>query len=313
MGELAFLIFGISGLLLGAHLIIRGALDIAEHYKISQVFIGLTVLAVGTDLPELVTAIVASIHKLGGADTSGVIVGEVIGSCFGQIGPALGILGFFGVLTITKREFWRDGLMLIFSVILMIILSLDGSLDRLDGILMLLVYAFFFLTVYREENVFRKFKLAPKLRLEKVVFFLIAGFVILVFSSNLAVENAIRMAEMFDISKSIVGIFFIGLGTSLPEIVVSLTAIKKKAFGLSVGNLLGSNVFDVLVVSGVGSVISKIDVSGILVIFDMPFLLLMSLMVMVFFGRKRRITRPESTILILVFVAYLVLKLTFFA
>lgn len=127
MIEIVFLIFGIVGLVIGAELVTRGALNIGEHYKISPLILGLTVLAFGSDLPELFININGAIERLMGTETSDIIVGDVIGSNFGQIGLILGIVGLFGILKLTRKQILRDGLTLVGATILLFLVSLGGG------------------------------------------------------------------------------------------------------------------------------------------------------------------------------------------
>ena len=119
MLELLLLILGLTGLGFGTELVVRGALDISERFKISKIFIGLTILAIGTDLPELTISISSAIDKLHGIDTSGIIIGDVVGSCFGQILLTLGLVGIFAYFTLTKKEILREGGMLLGSIVLL--------------------------------------------------------------------------------------------------------------------------------------------------------------------------------------------------
>ena len=182
MLEIILLILGLVGLVLGAELILKGALNIAEHYKISHLFIGLTILAVGTDLPELFISITGAIHRLGGVETSGLIVGESIGSCFGQIALVLGIAGLFGTLILTKRELIRDGLMMLGSVALLFLVSIDGKITRAEGVMFIIIYIFYFVVLQKEEKLHEKVKRAPSMHLQWDVSSLIGGFIILAIS-----------------------------------------------------------------------------------------------------------------------------------
>ncbi|MBW2977610.1 calcium/sodium antiporter [Candidatus Woesearchaeota archaeon] len=309
MLELILLVLGLLGLLLGSELIIKGALNIAEHYKISHLFIGLTILAIGTDLPELVIAITGSIDKLMGIETSGLIIGDALGSCFGQIGLTLGIIGLFGVCCLTKRELLRDGLMMVGSVALLFLAGYDGELSRFEGIAFILIYLFYFMSLRREEKIYEKIKRAPPMHLLWDAVSLIGGFAILIYSSNIVVENAITLAQSWGIAQSLVGILIVGLGTSLPELAVSLGAIRKGAFRLSVGNLIGSNIFDILFTLGIGSVIAGFNVSRNLLRFDIPFLFVLSIIALLFFRTKMKIAKKEAIILVLIYAVYVVLKL----
>lgn len=308
MLELILLIFGIAGLVLGAHLIIRGSLEIAQHYKISQVFIGLTILAIGTDLPELVVVITGAVHRLGGTETSGLILGQAVGSCMGQIALALGVIGLFCYLTLSQRRAIRDGSMMIVSVIMLILVGLDGMITRFDAALFLLIYIVYFAFLQREEKVFEKLKRAPGMDLVWSMISILAGFGVLIYCSNLVVESGVSLAETWGVRQSLIGVVLIGLGTSLPEIIVSLGAIIKKAPMLSVGNLIGSNIFDVLFTLGIGGAISEFVVNGNLLKFDMPYLLITSFIVMLFFLRKRGIQKREAAALIGIYALFIVLK-----
>jgi cation:H+ antiporter len=306
---LLFLILGLIGLVIGAHLVIRGSLNIAKHFKISQLFIGLTILAIGTDLPELVVHITGAIHRLQGIETSGLIVGETMGTCMAQITLAMGIIGLFVYLTLGRRKVIRDGIFMLVSVLLLFSLGFDGKLSRFDGIVLLLVYAVYFFIVQREEHIFDKIKRAPKMYFFWSILSIISGFAILIYCSNLVVDNGVSLASAWGVPQSVIGVLLIGLGTSLPEIVLAIGAILRKAPMLSVGNLVGSNIFDLLFTLGIGTVISEFLVAKDILWFDAPYLFLASLLVILLFFRKKGIQKKEALLLIFVYVFYAVAKL----
>lgn len=290
-------------------MIIKGSLNIANHYKISQLFIGLTILAIGTDLPELFVIITGAIKRLGGVETSGLVVGQTIGSCMGQIALTLGILGLLGILTITKRQLLRDGLIMIGSVLLLFFIGFDHNLSRLDGIIFIIIYAIYFITLYREEKVFAKIKRTPRMHLAWSFLSIASGLILLIYSSNTVIEKALKLAENWEISQTFIGIIIIGLGTSLPELVLTISAIIKKAYGLSVGNLIGSNIFDILFALGIGSAISGFSVNTELLSFDIPILFITSIIVVLLFRSGFRIKKTEAVLLLAVYVVYVGLKL----
>ncbi|MEL4304520.1 calcium/sodium antiporter [Methanococcoides sp. LMO-2] len=309
MYELLILLIGLAGLMLGADLIIKAALKIAEHYKISHAFIGLTLLTLGTNLPELVISVTGSIQRSMGTETSGLIIGDSIGSCFGQIGITMGIVGMFGVLTLTKRELSRDGVMMLVSVALLFLTGMDGTLSRTDGLIFIGAYAVYFFLLYREEEVHQKFRSAPPLHLLQTILTIAAGFAVLIVSSYAVLNNALYLADMWGISQSFIGIVLIGLGTSLPELALSWSSIRKRAINLSVFNLIGSNIFDILFTLGVGSLISAFTVSEDLIRFDIPALFLVSLLVVLFFRRHMQLKKNEAFVLILLYVIYIGVKI----
>jgi len=310
MQDIFLILIGLTGLWLGTELVIKGAVNIAEYYNLSQVFVGLAILSIGTDLPEIVIAINASFHNaLGNTDTSGIIIGNAIGSSFSQISIVLGTAGLLGYLTLKKRHLFEDGIMLLGSVILVILLGIDGKISRVDGIVLMVVYLIYYFRLYHKEKIRKKIKKKFSKNIRKDILYLIFGIIIVIFTSELVVDNSISFAENFGVRQSFVGIIIIGLGTSLPELALALNAARKKASGLSVGNLIGSNIFDMLIPIGMGASISELKIEKSLLLFDLPFLLALSFIVLFFFYQKSRLQKTEAIILIGIFVLYASLKI----
>ena len=310
MQEIFLILIGLFGLWLGTEFVIKGAVKIAEFYNLSQVFVGLAILSIGTDLPEMVIAINASLHHaIGNTDTSGIIIGNAIGSSFSQISVVLGIAGLLGYLTLKKRHLFEDGIMLLGSVLLVILLGFDGKITRVDGIVLVVVYLIYYFRLFHQERIGKKVKKKFSKHIRKDILLLILGIAIVIFTSELVVDNSISLADNFGIKQSFVGIIIIGLGTSLPELALALNAVRKKASGLSVGNLIGSNIFDMLIPVGVGASISELSVEKSLLFFDLPFLFILSLLVLFFFYKKKGLQKVEAVVLIGLFVLYAALKI----
>ncbi len=310
MQEVFLIVLGLTGLWLGTELVIKGAVSIAEYYNLSQIFVGLAILSIGTDLPEIVIAINASIHNaIGDADTSGIIIGNAIGSSFSQISIVLGLAGLTGYLTLKKRHLYGDGAVLLGAVLLVILLGFDGKITRLDGIVLIVVYLIYYFRLFHQERIGKKIKKEFSKHIRKDILFLIIGIVIVIFTSELVVDNSVAFAENFGIRQSFVGIIIIGLGTSLPELALALNAVRKKASGLSVGNLIGSNIFDLLIPVGMGATISELQIEKKLILFDLPFLFILSFIVLFFFYKKKGLQKIEAVILISIFVLYASLKI----
>lgn len=308
---LAFLLLliGLVGLWLGTELVIKGAVNIANRYKLSQVFIGIAILAIGTDLPEIVISINASLQNvLQGTNTSGIIIGNAIGSSFSQISVVLGIAGLLGYLTLSKQHLFEDGIMLLGSVLLLILLGFDGQITRIEGIVLIVVYVIYYSRLLHQERLGQKIKRKFNKEIGKDILFLILGMGIIIFTSKLVVDNSVMFAENLGIKQSFVGIILIGLGTSLPELALSINAVRKKAIGLSVGNLIGSNIFDLLIPVGMGATIAELKIEKSLIWFDFPFLFLLSLVVLFFFKKKKGLQKIEAVILIAIFMSYVALK-----
>lgn len=306
--EFLFLVLGLAGLWLGSELTIRGALDIAERHKISQLFIGLTILALGTDLPELFINIGASIQRLQGTETSGLIIGETIGTSMGQFGFVLGVATFFGTIVMTKREFVRDGMTMLGAILLLFIVGQDGELSRIDGAIFIVIYVLYFISLFREEKLFNKLQRAPQLHLFWAIVSLLGGFVLLIAGSQMTIDNALLVSERFGIAQHVVGILIVGLGTSLPELATAITAVRKGAGTMAAGNLIGSNIFDILVTLGIGSMISGFAVDRHLLYFDVPVLFFFSFAVLMLFRRKMRFDRMEGFIALGMYFAYFAVR-----
>ena len=310
--ELLYLILGLVGLWVGAELTTRGAISIAQKLKISYMFIGLTVLAIGTDLPELFIDLTAAIQKLHGVDTSGLILGETVGTVISQTTLILGLVGLFGIVIISKREFLRDGMIMVGSAAVMFLMGMDGQISMMDGIILVIIYAFYLMTVLREE------KLHEKIRNNKgmgimvwAVVSLMAGLFFLIFASKLVVENAVSLANTWQISQTLVGLLIVGLGTSLPELSICISAVRKKAGRLSIGNLIGSNTFDILFTLGFSAIIAKgWNVNASLIEFDIPFMIGVCVLAIFLLRTKMKLEKREAVTLVLIYLGYVGLKLT---
>lgn len=310
--ELLYLILGLIGLWIGSELITRGSINIARRLKISYMFIGLTILAIGSDLPELFVNITGALQKLQGIDTSGLIVGEAVGTVISQTTFIMGLIGLFGVVIISKREFLRDGLIMIGSAAVLFLMGMDGQLSVMDGLILVIIYAFYFMTLVREEKIFAKIRRNNKgigLLVWSIVSIL-AGFAFLVYGSKVVVENAVELANIWDLSQTFVGLLIVGFGTSLPELTICINAVMKKAGSLSIGNIIGSNIFDILFALGFSTVIAKgFSVNATLIEFDIPFMIGVAVLAVFLLRTKMKLEKREAITLILVYLAYVLLKL----
>ena len=308
MLELLYLLLGLIGLWLGTELIIRGALAIAEYYRLSQVFIGLTILAVGTDLPELVVAIDASLLQLKGQETSGIIIGNALGSSLNQITVVLSVAGLVGYLTLSKKAIRQDGLVLLGATILFFLVGFDGTVSSIEGFSLIVVYLIYYLLLLYGERVPEKLKKELPKKIWHNLVYLLGGMALVVFASNVVVNNAIALAELWEVPQSFIAIVFIALGTSLPELAISINAARKKAAGLSIGNVIGSNTFDLLIPVGVGASISELRFESELLWRDLPILFIVTVIVLIYFSKKKGLQRKEAISLAGIYVMYVTVK-----
>jgi cation:H+ antiporter len=154
--NLLLLILALFGLWAGTELTVRQALRLAASLGLSPMFVGLTILAIGTDLPELILSIEAGIQRLGGVETSGLVIGNAIGSGLANIGFALGVTGLFGYVSLGRRQVWSNGVMLLGSIALFFLVGLDGVLTRTDGGILLTVYLIYLATAIQREQADRQ-------------------------------------------------------------------------------------------------------------------------------------------------------------
>ena len=308
MVSLIWLILGLVGLWIGTELAVRSALSVADRYQLSHVFVGLTILAVGTDLPELVVAVSASVERLGGVETSSIVVGNAIGSAVAQITLVLGIAGLASYLTLSRKNVVADGFSMLGAIILLGLLGADGNLSRLDGAVLLVGFGAYWVALFSREDVATKVRRHTSGVPWSQVLALVGGIIVLVLSSEAVVDHAVRLAEILGVRQSLVAILIIGFGTSLPELAISVKAVQAQGTGLSVGNLIGSNIFDILVPVGLGSSISELRMEPNLTLFDLPFLFVVSSMALVFLVRKRRLQGREALVLLGAYVLYAMLK-----
>lgn len=312
MTEFLLLLTGMAGLWIGSEILMRGAMSLSDRFNASDAVFGMLVLAIGTDLPELFVAVDSSLRSLAGEDLSGIVMGSAIGSAIGQFGLVFGTVGFLGYQAMRRRYFGRNAIFLVGSLVAVVLFSLDGEISRLEGLLLIAFYAtYLFILVSRRAN-------SPDIKNNHVHMahwkawsLLIIGLVFLWLAARLTVESAVDFAVLVGLSNVAVSAIIIGIGSSLPELSVSIMAMLKKRGGLSVGNLIGSNVLDTLLVPGLAAVISPLVVAAAMLYIDLPVLALVTLIVLfALYISRRGIQKTEATILLTIYFGYVLLRLT---
>lgn len=310
--DFLYLILGIAGLGISAHYIVRGVKNIANFFKISELFIGLTVISIGTSLPEIAVNIVSGINKLKGIDASGIAVGNVIGSAINQFTIIIGLLAVIHYVVVSRRSIKRDGMVLLGMIAVLFFMAMDLQISRVEGVFLITFYLFYLFSLKGECNVYEKIRgRRPKGELLWDLLFLAGGLMLISFSSKMVVESAISISHVFNISEATVGVLVIGLGTGLPELTISLFAVLKKSYRLAVGNLIGSNICDLMLSLGIGSSIAGFGVEKNLLLFDIPFLFLLTILVLLFLRSKHRLEKREGVVLLIIYLLYVGFKLTF--
>lgn len=266
-----FMIFTVAmaALVYGADFVIKESEKIALHFNISHYVIGATLIAFGTSMPEMAASMMAS--YVGKNDMA---VANVVGSNIFNIALILGVVFLLSKNMNPKRNlFERDGAWVIVPVIIFMIMIQDGIISRSDGFLFLLImvsYLIFLFTDQKDEleGEIDKDLTKDKFNWPKTMMLLTVGFVLTIGGVNFVVESGTNIARVFGVSEWIIGLFLFALGTSLPELVVSLVAVKKGNVEMSIGNIIGSNVANFSMVLGAASLINPLTIDLVATKFD---------------------------------------------
>jgi cation:H+ antiporter len=307
--DFLILIAGIAGLWLGTELTVGGALAIARRHQLSEFFVGLVILSIGSDLPELAVAVSAGIKGFMGNDASGVVVGTSIGSVVAQIGFVLGLAGLLHLLTLPRAFVVKHGAVLLGATALLFLVAFDGSVSRTEGLILVTMYVIYVTALMNGENVPDEEPGHLAGGDWKSWLLLVTGLVIVTISSEVTVTSVVNIANSFKISEALISVLIIGLGTSLPELSISISAVLKKKTQMSVGNIIGSNVLDTLLPIGLAATISPVGFEKHLVFFDLPFIFILTALVLAFFYTRHGVTRPQAWIILAFYFVYVAVKL----
>ena len=299
---------GLGIIVWGTKVALDNAVLIARHYHVSDFFIGATVLAIGSDLPELLVSVNAALRQLDGEQTANLIVGNALGSCFGQFGLVMGLAGLFGQLTLPRRQVIRHGAVLLGAMALLTFVGSDGLVTRWEGAVLVVTYITYLAVLIRDEGAFENIGGGPTAQMIKTWVLLLFGLGLVVVSSELIVRMALTLARNWGIDQSYIGIVIIGVGTSLPELIISIGALVRSRVTLSVGNLVGSNILDVLLPIGIAGLIVPIEFASSLLKLDVPILFALSFLVIVFLRLPQGVRKPQAIVLLSSYSAYLVIK-----
>ncbi len=310
---------GLVMLAVGGDILIRGAVSLAKGLGMSPLIIGLTVVAFGTSAPEMIASLRAA--YLG---APGIAVGNIMGSNIANILLILGVAALITPLSADKKGFRRDATALTVSALFFMFAILWGEASRLWGIVAVTMLNTYIIVAYRsgrefgEEGVittearFAERHLKFDLALLTDVGILIAGFVILGFGGDMLVRSSVTVAREWGLSETFIGLTIVALGTSAPELVVSILAALKRQTDVALGNIIGSNLFNVLAVLGVTSIAIPIPIGGGLAGFDIWVMLAATALLVWVAWSDYKITRREGFVLLACYVAYLGLKLALF-
>lgn len=303
MLHVMMLVVGFLCLIKGADWFVEGAAKLAKRFGIPQLVIGLTIVAMGTSLPEAAVSIQAAWKG-----TAGIAIGNVLGSNIFNVLVILGVTAIISVLPLQRSTLYVEIPYLLAVTMVLLLLGTGGvTVSRMDGVIlwgMFLVYLAYlwWLTKRNKETTEHT---EDDWSIGRCVLFLVIGGALIVFGSNLTVDGACGLAEMAGISERVVGLTIVACGTSLPELVTSLVAAKKHHADIAIGNIVGSNLFNILFVIGTAALITPIP-------FEQAFLidglLALAAGVLLWLGavRKKELRRPCGIVMLLCYVGYLI-------
>lgn len=307
------IIVGLLALYFGAGFIVNSSSRVARRMGLSELWIGLTIVAFGTSLPELVVAITSN---LGVAQD--LAMSNIAGANVNNITLILGIAAFISPLMISEKSTRREISFLILAGALFFVLALIGSeISRLDGIILFTMFIIFTFTCcvvdfFKEppccrviHNDSNEVDGEKKKSMAFDIFLMIIGIVALTFGGQITVKNAVLLATIMNISQTVIGATIVSLGTTLPELFTSVVAASHGKLDISIGNIIGSCIFNMLAVVGIASMIKPIPVSTDILTLHFPFMLLTSMIVIPMISPDFYIDKKESLVLILVYIFYI--------
>jgi cation:H+ antiporter len=324
MLDFVYLLVGIGLLTAGGEFLIRGALGVSNKIGMSPLLSGLIIVGFGTSMPELVVSVDAAL-----SGQSDIAIGNVVGSNIANILLILGICAAITPLAISPLSLRRDALVVMAASFLFILLVFDGSLDIIDAIILLTLLVLYLLWAYWADSkslvisaealpsevhkaVAAEITVIPK-SIVWIVAEVVGGLVFLISGSQILLKGAIGIAGGLGVSEAVIGLTLVAVGTSLPELTISVMAALRKHADVAVGNVLGSNIFNLLGILGVSAILQPIDVKGRVVVFDQWVMLGVSMLLYLFLFTSRQLSRVEGVLLLLGYFAYLGISYTYFS
>lgn len=308
---------GFAFLVKGADFFVEGSSSIAKKLKVPPIIIGLTIVAMGTSLPETAVSVTASLVQ-----NNELAVSNVVGSNIFNLMFVIGVCSILTPIMVQKATVVRDIPLSLGCALFLLVLGVSGlgdkagmTLGHADGVIFLIVFAGYIFTMVRSAMKARA--AGQKVEIEgveecdnmkelsygKSILFLIVGAAAIAFGGDLTVDTASRIAIELGMSQTLVGLTIVSIGTSLPELVTSVVAARKNEVDMAVGNAVGSNIFNVLMVLGISSAISPVALIRENII-DIVLLMVFSVMVWIFAGTRKKIERKEGIIMVVVYLVY---------
>ena len=302
-----FIFLGFLLLVVGGEFIVRSSVALSLKFNISKFVIGMTVVSFATSLPELIVSVNAALNN-----SPSIAINNVIGSNIANIGLVLGLISILGKITVDNYFYKRDWpWMFFFSLLMWFFISQDSVLQKYEGLILFLILIFFTLTIIKKSN-YLDFKGSIddellKTSNFKIFIWLIISSITLYFGSEFLVDGAVNLAKQISISEAVISVTIVAIGTSVPELAASLVAIAKKEEGISVGNLIGSNIYNIGSVLGITAMIKEIPIAEEIIQRDIIWMLIFALIVIVLaiIPRKNYLTSFKGLIMFSMYLYFI--------
>ncbi len=299
--DILLIIAGVAMVLYGADRLTEGASALARRMNVPEIIIGLTIVAAGTSAPELFVSMVSALKG-----TPDMAIGNVVGSNTMNAMLIVGCAAMVAPMTISKSTVRKDIPFSVFASVLLVLLSLNSFLGRLDGIFLLAGFALFMYYTLSQAKVGETASVSEVKSVKPWLsaFFVLLGLALLVIGSNIFVDSASRVAYSLGISEGVVGLTIVAGGTSLPELATSVVAARKGQSAIAIGNVIGSNVFNILLILGLTATISPMQIQGVTLV-DMGMMLGSVSLVWLFSYTRYTVERWEGALLFIGYLVYL--------
>lgn len=304
---ITLLVLAVAMLYFGAEGLVSGSSKLAFKFGLKPLIVGLTIVAFGTSSPELVVSISAAYSNM-----SDIALGNVIGSNIFNIGLIVGIAALIKPMKVSAQVVKFDIIVMVIVSVLPFIMLYDGILSRVDGIILtalLIVYIIYNIKISKKNDLIESDEpVKKKSPVWLNIVFIIVGLAVLVFGANVFVESAVSLARFLNLSESVIGLTIVAMGTSLPELATSVVASLKGESDISLGNIVGSNIFNILAILGITSIITPISMGNISYV-DLSIMLMFAVVLLPLARTGYVIDRKEGIIFLVLFAGYLYILL----
>lgn len=301
---LFFILVGFVLLIGGAEYLVRGAVAIANKLKIPSIIVGLTIVAFGTSTPEFVVSIKAALNGVGG-----ISIGNIVGSNIANILLILGVAGVISSVTCEKKTFLRDWGFMMFTTLLFVVFALSGKFVFWHGLIMLAVLIGFIVFNYfnskdTPDDSETQSSLANK-NWFVVVVITVIGLLAILYGSELLVKGAVNLAKIFGVSEAIIGLTIVAIGTSMPELATTVVASIRKQNGVALGNVVGSNIWNIVFIMGATSTIVDVEVVRQIMVYDIWVMLFATVVLLPIMMTQSKLNRIEGWLFLLLYTGYI--------